>query len=400
MGAVSFVQGTGVGAGLMYFFDPDLGHRRRALLRDQVIHLVHQANHGAEASLDDLSHRMEGVAAEARAAVNQRPVDDVVLVERVRSRIGRVNSHPGAIEVTAENGTVTLGGPILANEVERLLAAVAAVSGVHNIVNHLEVHETPGDVPGLQGESHLARTQSFFDAPWDPSARLLAGVAGAGLVGYALGRRDILGWVTGATGASILARALSNQTWQQLFGLQSVRDAVEYQKEISINAPVDQVFQIWANVENFPRFMEHVLQVNAVGPGRSTWTIRGPMGVPIHFEAETTHYQPNEEIAWRSVDGATVANGGRVTFRTNPDGSTRINVHLSYTPPAGVFGNLAAWFFGDDPKQLLDDDLMRLKSLLENGKTTVRHHTIELNQVAPRQIQTPEAMRVSKQENA
>lgn len=400
MGAMSFIQGAGLGVGLMYFFDPDLGNRRRALLRDQMVHLMHQVNRGAEASLDDLSHRVEGVAAEARSAVHQRPVDDVVLVERVRSRIGRVNSHPGAIEVTGENGAVTLGGPILANEVERLLAAVAAVPGVQNVVNHLEVHETPGDVPALQGESHLAGTSSFFDAQWDPSVRLLVGATGASLVGYGLGRRDILGWVTGATGASLLARALSNQTWQQLFGLQSVRDAVEYQKEISINAPVDQIFQIWANVENFPRFMEHVLQVNAVGPGKTTWSIRGPLGVPIHFEAETTDYKPNEEIAWRSVDGATVANAGRVTFRSNPDGTTRINVHLSYTPPGGVFGNVVAWFLGDDPKQLMDDDLMRLKSLLESGKTTVRHHIVELNQVAPRQLQTPEAMHVSEQQSA
>lgn len=392
MSALSFIQGAGLGAGLMYFFDPDLGHRRRALLRDQVVHLMHEIDHGAEASLDDFSNRLEGAAAEARSMTEQRPVDDTVLMERVRSRIGRINSHPGAIFVTAHDGTITLNGPVLRNELPRLLAGVRAVPGVRDVVNDLQVHDTPGDVPGLQGESHLAGTHSFLDANWDPSVRLVVGTMGAGLIGYGLGKRDLFGWMAGLGGIALFGRAVSNQSWQQLFGVDSGRDAVTYQKEINVDAPIDQVFNMWSNVENFPRFMEHVLEAHVIGPGLTSWTIRGPFGLPIHFESETTVYNPTDEIAWKSVDGTTIPNEGRVQFRTNPDGSTRINIHMSYTPPVGVFGNVLASLMGDDPRELMNDDLMRFKSLLENGRTTIRHQTVELSQLNPHSEVAREAM--------
>lgn len=395
MSALSFIQGAGFGAGIMYFFDPDLGHRRRALLRDQVVHLMHEVNHGAESSLDDFSHRLEGAAAEARSMTEQRPVDDTVLVERVRSRIGRINSHPGAIFVTSNHGVVTLSGPVLRDEVSRLLAGVRSVPGVRDVVDHVQVHDTPGDVPGLQGESHLAGTHAFLDASWNPSARLMAGTMGAGLIGYGLGKRDLFGWMAGIGGLALLGRAVSNQTWQQLVGIDAGRDAVTYPKEINVDAPIDQVFNMWSNVENFPRFMEHVLEAHVTGPGQTSWTIRGPFGLPIRFESETTIYNPTEEIAWKSVDGSTVPNEGRVQFRTNPDGSTRINVHLSYTPPVGIFGNVLASFMGDDPRELLNDDLMRFKTLLENGRTTIRHQTVELSQLSPRPAVAHEAMETS-----
>jgi uncharacterized membrane protein len=263
---------------------------------------------------------------------------------------------------------------------------------VRDVVDHLDVHETPGDVPGLQGESHLAGTRSFLGENWDPSARLLAGTAGSAMIGYGLGKRDLFGWLTAAAGLSLLGRALSNATWSQLFGLESGRDAVEFQKEISVNAPVDQVFALWSDVEDFPRFMEHVLEVHVVGPGLTSWTVRGPLGVPVHFEAETTVFKPTEEIAWKSIDNATVPNAGRIQFRSNPDGTTRISVHLSYTPPAGIFGNVVAWLMGDDPRELMNVDLMRFKSLLDNGKATVHHQTVELSQLHPNPAQTREAM--------
>ena len=65
----------------------------------------------------------------------------------MRSRIGRVVSHPHAIRVTARAGRVTLRGPILAEEVDELLACVSAVQGVTGVENWLEVHErAPADL--------------------------------------------------------------------------------------------------------------------------------------------------------------------------------------------------------------------------------------------------------------
>jgi osmotically-inducible protein OsmY len=78
-------------------------------------------------------------------------VPDTVVVERVRSRIGHVVSHPGAIEVTVQNGRVTLSGPALARELDPLLSDLAHVRGVTGVENKLDIHEEPGSLPALQG---------------------------------------------------------------------------------------------------------------------------------------------------------------------------------------------------------------------------------------------------------
>jgi osmotically-inducible protein OsmY len=78
-------------------------------------------------------------------------VPDSIVAERVRSRIGHVVSHPGSIEIAAQDGRVTLAGPALRRELDPLIREVERVRGVTGVENKLELHEEPGSVPGLQG---------------------------------------------------------------------------------------------------------------------------------------------------------------------------------------------------------------------------------------------------------
>ena len=48
-------------------------------------------------------------------------------------------------------GDVTLRGPVLDTEIDGLLHAVRAVPGVRAVLNQLELHSRPGNIPGLQG---------------------------------------------------------------------------------------------------------------------------------------------------------------------------------------------------------------------------------------------------------
>src|SRR5215831_9904734 len=129
------ILGVGLGAGMMYLLDPVSGRRRRALLRDQLVHAAHRLFDAEEASVEDVRHRTHGILAELKALPTRDDVDDLILIERVRSRMGRLIRHPGAIYVTAENGTVTLRGPILADEVGPLIGGVRAVPGVRDVIN-------------------------------------------------------------------------------------------------------------------------------------------------------------------------------------------------------------------------------------------------------------------------
>ena len=62
----------GVGAAVMYFFDPISGKRRRALLRDKVNHYQKEAREYAAGTAQDLRNRAQGVVAEARGVVKRK----------------------------------------------------------------------------------------------------------------------------------------------------------------------------------------------------------------------------------------------------------------------------------------------------------------------------------------
>ena len=82
-----------------------------------------------------------------------------------------------------------------------------------------------------------------------------------------------------------------------------------------------------------------------------------------------TEYVPNQRLAWRSVPGSLIDTSGVVRFDEDPAGGTRLLIRMSYCPPAGMFGHAVASLFGADPKSEINDDMVRLKSLIEIGKT-------------------------------
>ena len=136
-------------------------------------------------------------------------------------------------------------------------------------------------------------------------------------------------------------------------------------------------------MENLPRFMEHVREVQCTADGLYRWRVAGPAGVPVEWVAEVTADVPNEVLAWKTVPGCLVRSAGIVRF--TPDrGGTRLDVRLSYNPPGGALGHAVAHLFGGDPKQQMDDDLLRLKSLLEQGKATGHQGTARKEDVQPR----------------
>jgi hypothetical protein len=143
--------GLGLGAALMYVLDPERGKRRRAVVRDKTLSGARKAGDRLAARSRDLKNRARGVGAELKSLAKSEETSDPVLEERVRAELGRVVANPGSVEVSAIAGTVILSGSILTSELDELLSAVRGVPGVAEVENRLEMYETPGDVPGLQG---------------------------------------------------------------------------------------------------------------------------------------------------------------------------------------------------------------------------------------------------------
>jgi uncharacterized membrane protein len=194
-----------------------------------------------------------------------------------------------------------------------------------------------------------------------PEQRLLQGGAGGALAIWGLARGGLAGAGAVLAGASLIAgAAVPHQAGR-----------IRVQKTLTIDAPIEEVFAFWSRFENFPRFMEHVLEVRAEGD-RSYWRVAGPAGVPIEWQAEITERIEHRKIAWRSLSGSVVEHHGEVHFERAGDQATRISVHMAYRPPGGALGHAAAGFLLGDPKTLMDADLLRLQSLFERGRTRVK----------------------------
>ncbi|HEX8151510.1 MAG TPA: cyclase, partial [Thermoanaerobaculia bacterium] len=74
-------------------------------------------------------------------------------------------------------------------------------------------------------------------------------------------------------------------------------------------------------------------------------------------------------IGWRSVEGSKVDNAGSVHFKPAAGGrGTEVKVVLRYDPPGGVFGAAVSKMFGEDPDYQVQEDLRRLKMLVETGE--------------------------------
>lgn len=183
-------------------------------------------------------------------------------------------------------------------------------------------------------------------------------------------------------GALLVTRSITNLEVSKIIGVAEDEEAIKVRKAINIHATPEEVFRLWANPENYPRFMEHVRDVRKIADGRYHWIVDAPGGTTIEWEGEITHYEPNKKVGWKTVPDAPVHQTGFTRLDQNEDGSTRLDVQMTYSPPGGFLGHTVASIFGMDPKHQMDDDLVRFQSLLEHGKTTAKGREVTLDDLA------------------
>jgi uncharacterized membrane protein len=142
---------------------------------------------------------------------------------------------------------------------------------------------------------------------------------------------------------------------------------------ITVNRPPADVYRFWRRLENLPIFMPHLQSVEERDDRRSHWVV-STLGTTVEWDAEITDDVVDERISWRAVENADVPNEGTVTFTPAPGGrGTEIRVDVCYTPPAGKIADVFAKLLGADPARTMQQDLRRLKQVLEAGEiaTTV-----------------------------
>jgi hypothetical protein len=203
---------AGLSAGIMYMFDPDLGRRRRSLLRDQFDHAVDRFGRAIDVLGRDLQNRLYGTVCELQQMFRGHDTSDDAVLARVRTTLGRYTSHPRSIETHVRDERVILSGPILADEVDDLVSAVKAVYGVRHVENKLDVHQSAENVSALQGGMCAPGASSDgMQQNWSPTTRFIAGALGGVAILNCLAKRTLPAMVAGTGGLLLFVRALSNQ---------------------------------------------------------------------------------------------------------------------------------------------------------------------------------------------
>jgi uncharacterized membrane protein len=132
------------------------------------------------------------------------------------------------------------------------------------------------------------------------------------------------------------------------------------EKSITVGVPLHTTYNQWTQFEEFPQFMDGVIEVRQIDDRRLHW-ITTVGGRQKEFDAEITEQVPDERIAWRSRSGAN--HGGVVTFHRIDDHHTRLMLQMEYEPEGFVenAGDLVGVM-----SARVTGDLERFKNYVEN----------------------------------
>ncbi|MGE3277086.1 MAG: SRPBCC family protein [Vicinamibacterales bacterium] len=210
---------------------------------------------------------------------------------------------------------------------------------------------------------------------WERAASIAAG-AGLLVLGAIGGRRGAVAWLAGA---GLVARGASGYCpVSASLGRERRRDdprralagprGAHVHESVTIRASVETLWNYWRDPANLPRLLPHLSRVERLDDTRSRWTIAGPAGAELRWDAEIINEIPLDTIAWKSLPGADVASAGSVTFVPLARGRTQVTVTMQYAPPAGNLGASLARLVGRDAGARVREALRQLKQQLEAGE--------------------------------
>jgi uncharacterized membrane protein len=137
-------------------------------------------------------------------------------------------------------------------------------------------------------------------------------------------------------------------------------------KELTINAPAQQVFAYWADFRNFQQFIPLIETIDILDNKRSRWVIHAPLGHKVVFESLITTFEPNTNLAWESRHADGFARGDLTLVEQGE--STRVELDFEYSLHRHWMQNIANLVsrFGF-PSHAFDHGLARIKEKIEKG---------------------------------
>ncbi len=214
----------------------------------------------------------------------------------------------------------------------------------------------------------------------DTPERVVSALGGTVIGLVAAKRGGVSGALLGALGAALVARGATGAApIRRLVGpgpddkaaaaKQGWSSAAVFSRAVAINKPRQEVYDFFRKFSNLPTFMENIAEIVETDDKHSHWTVNGPAGTKVSWDAVLTADEPGRLIEWQTLPGSTIRNTGRVEFRDAPGGrGSEVHATIAYQPPGGTAGKLVAKLTQREPGIQVRRDLRRLKMLLETGE--------------------------------
>lgn len=132
-----------IGAGLMYIFDPDIGKRRRAAVRNGMKNSVTKTTEAIKNGTRELKESAREVVSGIKHKFTAG--SDEKLAVEIRDAITAVVTNPDSVEITVDNGFITLTGTLPEIELTPLIKSVVSVRGVRAVDNKIHTHRRDAD---------------------------------------------------------------------------------------------------------------------------------------------------------------------------------------------------------------------------------------------------------------
>src|SRR5215208_2630454 len=149
--------------------------------------------------------------------------------------------------------------------------------------------------------------------------RGLSLATGLALMAYTISRRPKLGLPLGLDAGYMIYRgATGHCVFYQMLGISRTEvnghEGIRVERAVMVNRPRAELYRMWRDFENLPRFMQHLeaVQVDETDKGRSHWVAKAPLGKKIEWDAEVIEERENELLVWKSLPGSMVESVGQV----------------------------------------------------------------------------------------
>lgn len=133
---------------------------------------------------------------------------------------------------------------------------------------------------------------------------------------------------------------------------------------IIVKGDLEDIFSLWADIENYPYWMHDIKSVENMGGHTSYWVMReGPDNTILTWDVKTTLLEDNKRLAWRSI-GGDIETSGQVTFTPLSHNEVEITYTLHYAPRINLDPKVVKELFSD-PGKRMQRDLRNFKAYME-----------------------------------